>query len=184
MRVLGIDLGVNNTGFVLVDINGGMKVVYSEVYSPKSDVPENLFKEAKKKGRRGELKLLDYKIEYRYLVSLFEKTKSLIRKFKPDAVVVEKPDVRPIFPRRTQVVLFMLYSTVLLATSRSKVDFASFTKSTVNKVLGIKSSKSYKERKKEIIERYKNVEFDVKKGKLDHVADALAVIEAYIKSKD
>jgi len=184
MRIVGIDLGVNNTGFVVVDTNGELKVIHSEVFSPKSEVPENLFKEAKKRGRRGELKLLDYKIEFEFLSSLYNRTKKVIKKFKPDVVVVEKPDVRPIFPRRTQAVLFMLYATIIIASATSKVKFASMTKSVVNRYLGLKPSISYKERKREVIERYKDVQFGVKKGQLDHVADALALIEAYVKSEE
>lgn len=190
-RLLSIDPAVNNLGYVvLVKTNGNYCLKDFDVVSPKKSIPKDLYltKTGRKKKNLRNF-LLEPETQIHYLKFAYDTILDLIKKYDIEVVCIEKPDLRPYIPRRTQMVLSMLYASILLAIANSlkkNISIITLTKGNVDKALNIKSKSSYKERKKLSVKRYENLievfkSKGIPSGKLDHLTDALMVAEALIK---
>ncbi|MFH8120111.1 MAG: hypothetical protein QXS37_04895 [Candidatus Aenigmatarchaeota archaeon] len=189
-KLLSIDPAVNNFGYVVLEkTNGNYCIKDFDVVSPKKAIPKDLYL-TKTGRRRKNLQnfLLETKSQIYYLKFAYDLILNLIDKYDIDVICIEKPDLRPFIPRRTQMVLSMLYASILLAVSTKngdKIKVITLTKGNIDKALNIKNT-SYRLRKKLSVERYKEFlgafkEKKISEGKLDHLTDALMVAEAFIK---
>ena len=192
MIIVAFDPAVRNLGYVVLKkSNGCFNLLDFGVVSPKEAVPESLYltKTGKRKKNLENL-LLNPMAELSYSKDTYDFVLKLLKKYSPNAVCIEKPDLRPFIPRRTQAMLYVVYTSILLALANSKVkaELFSLSKPGVDKLLGLKGRTNYRERKKFSVERYKDIiplalERKISKGKIEHITDSLMVAEAYLKFK-
>lgn len=161
MIICGIDPSVQNVGWVVVEGDKTFTLKDFGVFHTKRD--ESI-----------RLRLIDIK----------KFISSLDRKYKPAVYCIEEVDFRPFYPSKTQAVLFSSYA-VVLVTIPEKIDVVTYRKHIVNQYLKIPKGKTSADRKKNIIKYYsKYVDFvseKVTKKDLEHVFDALAVVETFLR---
>lgn len=193
MIIIAFDPAVRNLGYVVIKKSNGCFTLFDfGVVSPKEAVPESLY--FTKTGRRKknlENLLLNPIAELSYSKDTYDFVLKLIKKYSPNVICIEKPDLRPFIPRRTQAMLYVVYTSILLALANSKVkaELFSLNKPGIDKLLGLKGKASYKERKRFSIERYKDIvplalAKKIAKSKIEHITDSLMVAEAYLKFKN
>ena len=166
VKIIGIDPSIVSLGFSVIQ---GHSKCNDFVYTAGGvfEVPSDL----------------DLASRYRRIRYFIE---TLCEIYNPDMFVIEDVDFRPFIKRQVQSYLFGSFA-VILSAIPSYIGYYAIRKQKVNTILGLiekGKKKSSKQIKQSVIKRYEKYLRGIKDKNKEHVADSIAVVEAFLRESD